>query len=79
MATLTRVQMKQVVQQWKRAGPELERIRREALERLEYDWESVDDLLDMADKFSRPRSTTGMVEMQKWFMKARRGRGVRTE
>ncbi|MFA5342769.1 MAG: hypothetical protein WC381_02250 [Kiritimatiellia bacterium] len=77
MNQLTRHQMKKVVEQWRRAGPELERVRKEELRRWQYDHKAVDALLDMGDNFGKSRPTSGLVEMQKWFMKLAGRRGLR--
>jgi hypothetical protein len=69
-------QQKIIVEQWKRAGPELERFRREELRRWVYDWTSVDAVLDMGDRFGRSRFPRGMIEMQRLFMKAARRQGL---
>jgi hypothetical protein len=69
-------QQKAIVEQWKRAGPELERIRREELRHWVYDWTIVDALLDMGDRFGRSRFPRGMVEMQSLFMRAARKQGL---
>ena len=69
-------QQRALVRQWEEAGPELERIRREALRGLPYRWEDVDALLEMGDHYDGPpRRTSGLVEMQRLFMKAARQRG----
>jgi len=73
---LTRQQMQKVVEQWKRAGPELERVRKEELRRWQYDYKAVDALLDMGDNFGKSRPTSGLVEMQKWFMKLAERQGL---
>lgn len=75
---LTRQQMRKVVAQWKRAGPELEHVRKEELRRWQYDYKAVDALLDMGDHFGKSRLTSGLVEMQKWFMKLAQQQGLRT-
>jgi hypothetical protein len=74
---LTRQQMQKVVEQWKQAGPELERVRKEELRRWQYDYKTVDALLNMGDHFGKSRPTSGLVEMQKWFMKLAERQGLR--
>ena len=62
---------------WDRAGPELERIRREELRGLEYRWEDVDALLDMGASYDGPpRMPDGLIEMQKGFMQVARKLGL---
>ena len=62
------------VQTWKEAGPELERVRREELRRLDPE-RSIELLSGPADYTVPPRApkpTSGLVEQQWWFMKAHR-------
>ena len=67
----TREEQKQLVRQWKETGAELERIRRDELRGMPYNWEEVDALLSLADRYDGPpRITSGLVEMQRLFMKA---------
>ena len=67
----TREEQKQLVHQWEETGRELERIRREALRDLPYNWKDVDDLLALGDDYDGPpRTTSGLVEMQRIFMRA---------
>ena len=77
MKRLTKEQQRHLVRIWQTAGPELERIRREELRGLPYNWEDVDMLLDMGDYYDGPpRLTSGLVEMQRLFMKAARKQGL---
>lgn len=71
-------QYRRFVEGWKRAGPELERIRREELRALDTRKEvaGMDALVDIALRHGRPRDTTGLVEMQKWFMEFARRQGL---
>lgn len=65
---------KRWVQAWKEAGPELERIRREELRRLA-PGEGVSLLCGEADYTVPPRApkpSSGLVDQQRWFMKAAR-------
>ena len=76
MSRPTKDQQRELVQCWSRAGRELERLRRENLRGLQYHWEDVDALLALGDSYDGPpRLTSGLVEMQRWFMRAARGRG----
>jgi len=71
MRTPNREEQKRLLRQWERTGQELERIRREALKGKEYDWTEVDALLALGDQLAAPpRTTSGLVEMQRLFMKA---------
>ena len=73
----TREQQRYLVRLWAKTGRELERIRREELRGLPYKWEDVDDLLQMGDSYDGPpRVTSGLVEMQRWFMKLARKKGL---
>lgn len=62
------------VRAWQEAGPELDRLRREELRRLDSQ-QAVALLCGEADYTVPPRapkSTSGLVEQQRWFMKAAR-------
>lgn len=65
---------KRWVEAWKEAGAELERLRREELRRL--DTASAIALLcgpaDYTVPPRAPKPTSGLVEQQRWFMKAAR-------
>ena len=77
MSGLSREQQRQLVQTWQRAGEELERMRREKLRNLPYRWEDVNALLELGDLYKRPsRETSGLVEMQRWFMEFARRQGL---
>lgn len=69
-------QVREYVQRWGRVGPELEAIRREELTRFDQasNWRLVDALLEAGLRFARPRTTSGLVEMQRWFRKVPRRR-----
>lgn len=61
--------LKQWAQTWKRAGPELERIRREELRRFRHE-ENIDiigGLLEMGYAHRVPRTSSGLVEQQRRF------------
>jgi hypothetical protein len=63
---------KRWVETWKKAGPE-ERLRREELPRLDPE-RSIELLFGPADYTVPPRApkpTSGLVEQQRWFLKAR--------
>ena len=61
-----------IIKQWIAAGSALARQRDEAIRSRPYDWSTVDALLDMGDRFGRPRFAEGLVEMQKFFRRAAR-------
>ena len=72
MRSPTRDEQRDLVRQWETTGRELERIRRDALRGMKYNWADVDTLLELGDHCDiPPRTTSGLVEMQRWFMKAR--------
>jgi hypothetical protein len=60
------------VETWKLAGPDLERIRRQELRELDT-YRTIAMLCGPADYTRPPRapkSGSGLVEQQRWFMKA---------
>jgi hypothetical protein len=71
MKTPTREEQRTLVRQWEITGRELERMRGAALRGMEYRWDEVDALLALGDQYDGPpRTTSGLVEMQRWFMRA---------
>jgi len=57
---------------WEQAGPELEKLRREELRRLDA-YKAIELLCGPADYRSPPREpkpTSGLIEQQRWFKKA---------
>ncbi len=55
----------------------LDRMRREALRGMPYRWEEVDALLQLAEHYDGPpRTDSGLVEMQRWFMLAAKRQGL---
>lgn len=73
-----REQYRLYVEKWKRAGPELEKFRRSELRALDTRAEvsGMDALADIGLRFGTPRKTSGLVEMQAWFMKFARKQGL---
>jgi hypothetical protein len=61
------------VETWKRAGPALERFRHQELRafRHEDNVEAIDALLQIGYQHRRDDPTSGLVEQQRLFMKAR--------
>ncbi|MEK6410474.1 MAG: hypothetical protein AABN34_26420 [Acidobacteriota bacterium] len=60
------------VETWRLAGEDLERIRRKELRELDT-YRAIELLCDRADYTRPPRApkpTSGLVEQQRWFMKA---------
>jgi hypothetical protein len=58
---------------WRRAGPALERIRREELRRLDHRTviASFDDAFLAINRHPRPDTTSGLVEQQRLFARLR--------
>jgi hypothetical protein len=63
-----------MVAHWQRIGPELERIRRWELRNFDYKahWKAIDAMLQLACERAVPRTTSGLVELQRVFARARR-------
>ena len=61
------------VETWLKAGPRLEKIRRDQLRAFRYEEhiDEIDDLLQMACRFARPRLTSGLVEQQRLLQRLR--------
>lgn len=68
-------EQKEIVRQMEEGYRLLDEMRREALRNKPYDWKEVDALLSLPDRTHLPpRTSEGLVEMQRLFMKAREGR-----
>lgn len=64
-------EQRELVRRWEETGRELERLRRERLCGMPYNWEDVDTLLRLGEDYDGPpRLTSGLVEMQRLFMRA---------
>ena len=74
MADHPKEPMKAWVENWKRVGPLLEKIRREELRRFKHEDNIaiIDGLLQIGYQHRRDLSTSGLVEQQRIFMKGRR-------
>ncbi|MFP4500378.1 MAG: hypothetical protein ACLFTT_05210 [Candidatus Hydrogenedentota bacterium] len=69
-------EQKRLVKLWEETGRALDRMRREKLAGKRYDWKEVDELLSLGDIFPQPsRTSSGLVEMQYWFMRAKKKQG----
>lgn len=77
MTKASREDLRRYVEQWRKAGPELERVRRQELRERSYDPDDADALLELGDSCRESRPSSGMVEMQKWFMKLAEQQGLR--
>lgn len=66
--------MRRWVETWKRAGPELEAIRRKEIEKINVleSLAALEGAFNYATRNLPPRDSSGLVEMQKWFAKLRR-------
>lgn len=60
---------KRWVDTWRRAGPELERIKAEELANYIHEdhWPAIDQMLEWAHRNAKPRTSSGLQEMQKYF------------
>ena len=65
--------VKRWVEAWEKAGKELDRIHLRELRHFNYEEkrEFVLGLLELAHRHCQPRKTSGLVEMQRLFKKAR--------
>jgi hypothetical protein len=63
-----------MVAHWQLIGPELDRIRRWELRNFNHreHWAAIDALLQLACEHAVPRTTSGLVELQRVFARARR-------
>jgi hypothetical protein len=71
---MTKGQARKRIEGWKQAGPALERVRRDELRALDVQ-RAIALLMGPADYHAAPRCpppTSGLVEYQRWFMKAAR-------
>jgi hypothetical protein len=70
---MTDDETRQYVQRWKQAGPALEKVRREELRRLTDDdvRAQIHDLLEIGARFRQYRPSSGLIEQQRIFQKAR--------
>lgn len=76
----TREEQRKLVRRMEETGRELEKIRRETLRGMPYRWEDVDALLELGDAYDGPpRLTSGLVEMQRIFMRAAPGKNEKRE
>jgi hypothetical protein len=65
---------REFIDRWRRAGPELERIELRELRDFDHgkNHALVDSLLQLGCDLAIPRTTSGLVELQRWLAKARR-------
>jgi len=71
-SSLTPAQAKQIVMQWKRAAPLLEKQREADIRAADTvrEMQVLAGMFNMAIRDQPPRESSGMVEMQRWFMRA---------
>jgi hypothetical protein len=70
---MTSEEAREFVERWRKAGPELEKVRREELRALT-DAEARElfrSLLELASLHRQNRPTSGLVQQQRLFQKAR--------
>lgn len=69
-----REQLRRWSDTWRRAGPELEAIRRLELASFDFasNWRLVDDLIAAGLHSAEPRIASGLVELQRHFQKIAR-------
>jgi hypothetical protein len=63
-----------MVEHWRRVGPLLEEVRRRELRNYDHaaNWLAVRSLLDLAVRYAQPRTTSGLVELQRLFRRTSR-------
>lgn len=67
-----REQQKELVRIWGETGRVLDAMRLKALRDKPYDWKEVDALLELGANYDGPvRTTSGLVEQQRYFMRGR--------
>lgn len=72
MSGPTHAQLKELIRRQEAGWSEAERLRRKALRDMPYNWRDVDALLELGDRAGLPsRTSSGLIEMQRCFMKAR--------
>lgn len=73
MTTEEKARAKQCVDAWRRAGPELERMRREAIRRVNtaQSIPAFDGLFESAVRDFPAKPTSGLVEQQRCFRRAK--------
>ena len=61
------------LEHWQKVGPLLEQIRRAELRNYRHEdhIHIIDSLFQIGCQFARPRETSGLVELQRLFQKAR--------
>ncbi|PKL45797.1 MAG: hypothetical protein CVV41_01995 [Candidatus Riflebacteria bacterium HGW-Riflebacteria-1] len=65
---------KKIVRQWQHTAELLHDIHVEELRNLVYDPELVDAMLELGLLHAKPRNTSGLIEMQQYFIKWQKNR-----
>jgi len=60
---------RRIVRQWQHTAELLHEIHARELQNLVYDPELVDAMLELGLLHAKPRTTTGLIEMQQYFIK----------
>ncbi len=62
------------VENWAKVGPKLEAIRRRELREMTYQQriKAINSVLQLGTLLGKPRTTSGLVEQQRLFQKARK-------
>ncbi len=71
---MTNEEAREFVKRWKKAGPALEKIRREELRNLSHEdcQKQIQALLEIGSQNRQIRTTSGLIEQQRIFQKARK-------
>ncbi len=71
---MTNEEAREFVERWKKAGPALEKIRREELRNLSHEdcQKQVQTLFGLGSRKQKNRYKSGLIEQQRFFQKARR-------
>jgi hypothetical protein len=74
MTAKEKARMLQCINAWKRAGPEMEIMRRAEIRRVETasSIPAFDGLFEAAVRDFPPKPTSGLVEQQRWFRRAKK-------
>jgi hypothetical protein len=66
-------EIRQWVERWNRIAVDLEHIRRKELTSVNIALmvELLEDAFQSALRFNKPKQTSGLIEQQKWFQKAK--------
>jgi len=69
---MTHDEAREYVERWKKAGPALEKVRREELRNLSHKncQDQIRALLEIGSQNRQSRSTSGLIEQQRLFQKA---------